>query len=112
MLLCLKKPQSLFMTSRAVARYGWKTCLTGKSSLHLVSMTCKYNILCLPCLVLSSLFLSYSDTVQYQTIYSGGNGLVFVLGLVPNSHIVIVEYKIEDGEIMNKVLLSVWNYLI
>ncbi|KTF77818.1 hypothetical protein cypCar_00017491 [Cyprinus carpio] len=43
-----------------------------------------------------------SDSVQYQTIYSGGNGLVFVLGVVPNSHIVIVEYKIEDGEIMNK----------
>ncbi|XP_021329317.2 ER membrane protein complex subunit 1 isoform X1 [Danio rerio] len=43
-----------------------------------------------------------SDTVQYQTIYSGGNGLVFVLGVLPNSHIVIVEYKIEDGEIMNK----------
>ncbi|XP_048033644.1 ER membrane protein complex subunit 1 isoform X1 [Megalobrama amblycephala] len=43
-----------------------------------------------------------SDTVQYQTIYSGGNGLVFVLGFVPNSHIVIVEYKIEDGEIMKK----------
>ncbi|KAA0707045.1 ER membrane protein complex subunit 1 [Triplophysa tibetana] len=43
-----------------------------------------------------------SDTVQYQSIYSEGNGLVFVLGLVPNSHVVIVEYKIEDGEIMNK----------
>ncbi|XP_043081217.1 ER membrane protein complex subunit 1 isoform X2 [Puntigrus tetrazona] len=43
-----------------------------------------------------------SDNVQYQTIYSGGNGLVFVFGVVPNSHIVIVEYKIEDGEIMNK----------
>uniref|UniRef100_A0A8C1BJ26 ER membrane protein complex subunit 1 n=1 Tax=Cyprinus carpio carpio TaxID=630221 RepID=A0A8C1BJ26_CYPCA len=43
-----------------------------------------------------------SDTVQYQTIYSGGNGLVFVFGVVPNSHIVIVEYKIEDGEIMRK----------
>ncbi|XDV45908.1 hypothetical protein PO909_013917 [Leuciscus waleckii] len=45
-----------------------------------------------------------SDTVQYQTIYSGGNGLVFVLGFVPSSHIVIVEYKIEDGEIMKKTL--------
>ncbi|TRY87080.1 hypothetical protein DNTS_009164 [Danionella cerebrum] len=43
-----------------------------------------------------------SDTIQYQTVYSGGNGLVFVLGIVPNSHIVIVEYKVEDGEIMSK----------
>ncbi|XP_016138578.1 ER membrane protein complex subunit 1-like [Sinocyclocheilus grahami] len=50
-----------------------------------------------------------SDSVQYQTIYSGGNGVVFVLGVVPNSHIVIVEYKIEDGEIMNKKSVeAVW----
>ncbi|XP_062872101.1 ER membrane protein complex subunit 1 [Trichomycterus rosablanca] len=43
-----------------------------------------------------------SDTVNYQTVYSGGNGQVFVLGVVPNSHIVIVEYNIEDGEIMKQ----------
>uniref|UniRef100_A0A8B9KEX6 ER membrane protein complex subunit 1 n=1 Tax=Astyanax mexicanus TaxID=7994 RepID=A0A8B9KEX6_ASTMX len=46
--------------------------------------------------------LPESDTVQYQTVYSGGNGQVFVLGVVPNSHIVIVEYNIEDGEIMKQ----------
>ena len=44
-----------------------------------------------------------SDTVQYQTVYSGGQGEVLVLGLVPNSHIVIVSYNIEDGEIMEQV---------
>uniref|UniRef100_A0AAR2L6G6 ER membrane protein complex subunit 1 n=1 Tax=Pygocentrus nattereri TaxID=42514 RepID=A0AAR2L6G6_PYGNA len=48
--------------------------------------------------------LPESDTVQYQTVYSGGNGQVFVLGVVPNSHIVIVEYNIEDGEIMKQTL--------
>ncbi|XP_036447416.1 ER membrane protein complex subunit 1 [Colossoma macropomum] len=46
--------------------------------------------------------LPESDTVQYQIVYSGGNGQVFVLGVVPNSHIVIVEYNIEDGEIMKE----------
>uniref|UniRef100_A0AAY4DCU0 ER membrane protein complex subunit 1 n=1 Tax=Denticeps clupeoides TaxID=299321 RepID=A0AAY4DCU0_9TELE len=44
-----------------------------------------------------------SDTVQYQTVYSSGNGDVFVLGLVPHSHIVVVAYNIEDGEIMKQV---------
>uniref|UniRef100_A0AAY4DFX6 ER membrane protein complex subunit 1 n=1 Tax=Denticeps clupeoides TaxID=299321 RepID=A0AAY4DFX6_9TELE len=45
-----------------------------------------------------------SDTVQYQTVYSSGNGDVFVLGLVPHSHIVVVAYNIEDGEIMKQSL--------
>ncbi|MCI4387380.1 hypothetical protein PGIGA_G00073390 [Pangasianodon gigas] len=43
-----------------------------------------------------------SDTVQYQMVYFGGNGPLFILGVVPNSHIVIVEYNIEDGEIMKQ----------
>ncbi|XP_030624963.1 ER membrane protein complex subunit 1 [Chanos chanos] len=43
-----------------------------------------------------------SDTVQYQTVYSGGNGEVFVLGVVPHSHIVVVAYSIEDGEILKQ----------
>lgn len=36
-------------------------------------------------------------------IYSGGNGPLFILGVVPNSHLVIIEYNIEDGEIMKQV---------
>lgn len=49
-------------------------------------------------------FTSCSDTVQYQMVYSGGHGPLFILGVVPNSHIVIVEYNIEDGEIMKQVI--------
>ncbi|KAK3519101.1 hypothetical protein QTP70_016312 [Hemibagrus guttatus] len=43
-----------------------------------------------------------SDSVEYQMIYFGGNGPLFILGVVPNSHLVIVEYNIEDGEIMKQ----------
>ncbi|XP_063064520.1 ER membrane protein complex subunit 1 [Engraulis encrasicolus] len=43
-----------------------------------------------------------SDTVQYQTVYSDGQGEVLVLGVVPNSHIVVIAYNIEDGEIMKQ----------
>ncbi|TSM04833.1 ER membrane protein complex subunit 1 [Bagarius yarrelli] len=43
-----------------------------------------------------------SDSVEYQTIYSEGNGPLYVLGVASNSHIVIVEYNIEDGEIMRQ----------
>lgn len=36
-------------------------------------------------------------------MYSGGNGQVFVLGVVPHSHITIVVYSMEDGEIIKQV---------
>lgn len=48
-------------------------------------------------------FVSCSDTVQYQMVYSGGHGPLIILGVVPGSHIVIIEYIIEDGEIMRQV---------
>ncbi|XP_015233286.1 PREDICTED: ER membrane protein complex subunit 1 isoform X1 [Cyprinodon variegatus] len=44
-----------------------------------------------------------SETVDYQTVYSGGNGHVLVLGVVPHSHITIVVYSMEDGEIIKQV---------
>ncbi|KAM4571102.1 ER membrane protein complex subunit 1 [Fundulus diaphanus] len=47
--------------------------------------------------------LPESETVDYQTVYSGGNGQVFVLGIVPHSHITIVVYSMEDGEIIKQV---------
>ncbi|MBN3310534.1 EMC1 protein, partial [Amia calva] len=43
-----------------------------------------------------------SETVQYQAVYSGGSGEVFVLGVVPQSHLVVIAYNIEDGEIMKQ----------
>uniref|UniRef100_A0A673WQ95 ER membrane protein complex subunit 1 n=1 Tax=Salmo trutta TaxID=8032 RepID=A0A673WQ95_SALTR len=43
-----------------------------------------------------------SDTVQYQAVYSGGEEEVYVLGLVPNSHLTIIAYSLEDGEIIKQ----------
>lgn len=45
-----------------------------------------------------------SDTVDYQMVYSDGNGQVFALGVVPHSHVVIVAYSTEDGEIIKQVI--------
>lgn len=41
--------------------------------------------------------------VDYQSVYSGGKGEVYVLGVVPHSHIAIVAYSVEDGEIIKQV---------
>ncbi|KAF6735413.1 ER membrane protein complex subunit 1 [Oryzias melastigma] len=43
-----------------------------------------------------------SDTVDYQTVYSGGNSEVYVLGVVPHSHIAIVAFSGDDGEILQQ----------
>uniref|UniRef100_A0A8K9V6S7 ER membrane protein complex subunit 1 n=1 Tax=Oncorhynchus mykiss TaxID=8022 RepID=A0A8K9V6S7_ONCMY len=45
-----------------------------------------------------------SDTVQYQAVYSGGEEEVYVLGVVPNSHLTIIAYSLEDGEIIKQSL--------
>lgn len=37
-------------------------------------------------------------------MYSFGNGEVVALGLVPHSHITIVAYSVEDGEIIKQVI--------
>ncbi|KAK2851205.1 hypothetical protein Q5P01_007481 [Channa striata] len=44
-----------------------------------------------------------SDTVDYQAVYSGGNGEVYALGVVPHSHVTVVAYSVEDGEIITQV---------
>nr|XP_061802495.1 ER membrane protein complex subunit 1-like [Nerophis lumbriciformis] len=44
-----------------------------------------------------------SETVDYQFVYSGGTGEVYVLGVLPHSHIAIVTYSVEDGEIVKQV---------
>ncbi|XP_077460700.1 ER membrane protein complex subunit 1 [Stigmatopora argus] len=44
-----------------------------------------------------------SETVDYQFVYSGGTGEVYVLGILPHSHIAIVTYSVEDGEIIKQV---------
>uniref|UniRef100_A0A7N8XQ01 ER membrane protein complex subunit 1 n=1 Tax=Mastacembelus armatus TaxID=205130 RepID=A0A7N8XQ01_9TELE len=47
--------------------------------------------------------LPESETVDYQAVYSDGNGEVYALGVVPNSHISVVVYSVEDGEIIKQV---------
>uniref|UniRef100_A0A8C6PXP7 ER membrane protein complex subunit 1 n=1 Tax=Nothobranchius furzeri TaxID=105023 RepID=A0A8C6PXP7_NOTFU len=47
--------------------------------------------------------LPESETVDFQAVYSGGNGEVYALGVVPNSHLAIVVYSLEDGEITKQV---------
>lgn len=49
----------------------------------------------------------HSETVDYQTVYSGGNGEVYALGIVPHSHIVIIAYSTDDGEIIKQVILFI-----
>ncbi|KAG8002797.1 ER membrane protein complex subunit 1 [Nibea albiflora] len=46
---------------------------------------------------------SGSETVDYQAVYSDGNGEVYAMGVVPHSHIAIVVYSVEDGEIIKQV---------
>nr|XP_040049518.1 ER membrane protein complex subunit 1 isoform X1 [Gasterosteus aculeatus aculeatus] len=46
--------------------------------------------------------LPESEAVDYQAVYSGGNGEVYALGVVPHSHIAIVAYSLEDGEIIKQ----------
>lgn len=36
-------------------------------------------------------------------MYSGGNGEVYALGVVAHSHITVVTYSVEDGEIIKQV---------
>uniref|UniRef100_A0A7N8X973 ER membrane protein complex subunit 1 n=1 Tax=Mastacembelus armatus TaxID=205130 RepID=A0A7N8X973_9TELE len=50
--------------------------------------------------------LPESETVDYQAVYSDGNGEVYALGVVPNSHISVVVYSVEDGEIIKQVIWS------
>lgn len=47
--------------------------------------------------------------MNYQTVYSGGNGQVYALGIVPHSHIAIVAYSMDDGEIINQVTNEAWD---
>lgn len=50
------------------------------------------------------LFLpSLSDSIHYQMMYSYGSGVVWALGVVPFSHVNIVKFNVEDGEIVQQV---------
>lgn len=66
-------------------------------------MSNQVDLLFYICIVLLYFYI-YSDTVDYQMVYSDGNGQVYALGVVPHSHIAIVAYSTEDGEIIKQVI--------
>ncbi|XP_059808019.1 ER membrane protein complex subunit 1 [Hypanus sabinus] len=50
--------------------------------------------------------LPESDTVHYELLYSGGGGTLYVVGMVAGSHLVIIQYDINDGKIIQQVTVS------
>lgn len=46
---------------------------------------------------------SCSDSIHYQMVYSYGSGAVWALGIVPFSHVNVVKFNVEDGEIVQQV---------
>ncbi|XP_021798972.2 ER membrane protein complex subunit 1 isoform X7 [Papio anubis] len=50
--------------------------------------------------------LPESDSIHYQMVYSYGSGVVWALGVVPFSHVNIVKFNVEDGEIVQQVRVS------
>ncbi|XP_006866390.1 PREDICTED: ER membrane protein complex subunit 1 isoform X4 [Chrysochloris asiatica] len=50
--------------------------------------------------------LPESDSIHYQMVYSCGSGVVWALGVVPFSHVNVVKFNVEDGEIVQQVRVS------
>ncbi|KAL2773302.1 ER membrane protein complex subunit 1 isoform 6 precursor [Daubentonia madagascariensis] len=50
--------------------------------------------------------LPESDSIHYQMVYSYGSGVVWALGVVPFSHVNVVKFNVEDGEIVQQVRVS------
>jgi len=49
---------------------------------------------------------SCSESTQYQLLYSHGTGVIHVLGIVPQSHLSVLTFSVEDGELTKQVLLN------
>lgn len=60
----------------------------------------------LPLKLLLLAFSSLSDSIHYQMMYSYGSGVVWALGVVPFSHVNIVKFNVEDGEIVQQVWMA------
>lgn len=41
-------------------------------------------------------------------VYSYGSGVVWALGVMPFSHVNIVKFNVEDGEIVQQVRSGIW----
>ncbi|NWT74598.1 EMC1 protein, partial [Prunella himalayana] len=48
--------------------------------------------------------LSCSESTQYELLYSRGTGVIHVVGIVPQSHLNILTFSVEDGEITRQVV--------
>ncbi|NWI88092.1 EMC1 protein, partial [Pitta sordida] len=50
--------------------------------------------------------LPESESTQYQLLYSHGTGVIHVLGIVPQSHLRVLTFSVEDGEITKQVTVA------
>ncbi|XP_025909423.1 ER membrane protein complex subunit 1 isoform X1 [Nothoprocta perdicaria] len=50
--------------------------------------------------------LPESESVQYQLLYSHGTGVIHVLGIVPQSHLNVLTFSVEDGEMMKQTRVA------
>lgn len=55
---------------------------------------------------LCDLCFSHSENTQYQMLYSRGTGVIHVLGVVPQSHLKVLTLRVEDGEVVEQVVLD------
>lgn len=55
--------------------------------------------------MLRALCFSHSEDTRYQMLYSRGAGVIHVLGVVPQSHLKVVTLSVEDGEVIEKVVV-------
>ncbi|XP_062449539.1 ER membrane protein complex subunit 1 isoform X1 [Rhea pennata] len=47
-----------------------------------------------------------SETAHYQLLYSHGTGMIHVLGIVPQSHLNVLTFSVEDGEITKQIVVA------
>ncbi|XP_049671611.1 ER membrane protein complex subunit 1 [Accipiter gentilis] len=50
--------------------------------------------------------LPESESTQYQLLYSHGTGVIHVLGIVPQSHLNILTFSVEDGEMTKQIRVA------
>lgn len=55
-------------------------------------------------MVLHACCLSCSESTQYELLYSRGTGVIHVVGIVPQSHLNVLTFNVEDGEITRQVV--------
>ncbi|XP_032057421.1 ER membrane protein complex subunit 1 isoform X2 [Aythya fuligula] len=50
--------------------------------------------------------LPESESTRYQLLYSRGTGVIHVLGIVPQSHLNVLTFSVEDGEITEQTKVA------